>query len=366
MERQEARLLLKKYRERSCTPEELALLESWYAKTDIEGIPDLSAADWSAIQATDPPGFKTKIIIWKRVAIAASLLIGLGIAFYQYSNNNSPMPAIAKQVISPGGNKAFLILSNGRQINLADANNGELFKQAGLSISKTKSGQVVYTVTDQKAVSGLNQNTISTPNGGQWQVNLPDGSVVYLNAASSITYPVSFASAQKRMVKLSGEAYFEVAKDKAHPFVVETDQQSVEVLGTHFNINSYANEPVVKTTLLEGSVKVVPVNAFGVVLKPGEQAVRSGKNLNVAKVDLEEVMAWKNGYFLFNDEGIESIMNKIARWYDVDIEYGTTATAEKFNGMVSRNKKLEQILKILEETNAVKFKIEGRKVTVTK
>lgn len=368
MQHQEAKSLLKKYREQSCTPEELAILESWYAKNDVEGIPPLSEADWLAINTTQAPKIKLsrKIAILQPIAIAASLLLCLSIGFYFYRDNHKPKLVIEKSTILPGSNKAFLTLSNGKRINLADADNGELIKQTGLSIAKTASGEVIYTVTDQKAISNLTDNTISTPNGGQWQVRLPDGSVVFLNAASSLTYPVSFASAQKRIVKLNGEAYFEVAKDKKHPFIVKTSQQEVQVLGTHFNINSYANEPAIKTTLLEGSVQVNPINTSGVLLKPGEQAVLSENALKVKPVDLEEVMAWKNGYFMFNDEGIESIMKKIARWYDIDVEYEGSVAGEKFNGMVSRSKKIEQILKILEETNAVKFKIEGRKVIVIK
>ena len=188
----------------------------------------------------------------------------------------------------PGSNKAVLVLADGRKISLTDINNGAIAKEAGLSITKTSDGQLIYTVAKEAAGSESSLrgafNTIETPKGGMWQVKLPDGSSVWLNAASSLTYPIAFSNGKKRIVELKGEAYFEVAKDKLHPFVVKTARQEVEVLGTSFNINSYLDEPTVKTTLLEGNVRVSADGLPAKVLVPDEQAVLSNNEISILRV----------------------------------------------------------------------------------
>ncbi|MFN0293709.1 FecR family protein [Pedobacter helvus] len=269
----------------------------------------------------------------------------------------------------PGSNKAVLVLADGRKISLTDINNGAIAKEAGLSITKTSDGQLIYTVAKEAAGSESSLrgafNTIETPKGGMWQVKLPDGSSVWLNAASSLTYPIAFSNGKKRIVELKGEAYFEVAKDKLHPFVVKTARQEVEVLGTSFNINSYLDEPTVKTTLLEGNVRVTADGLPAKVLVPDEQAVLSNNEISILKVDAAESIDWKNGYFMFNNEKQESIMKKIARWYNVKIEYANPSAKEvTYYGSISRFEKVSQVLRKFEQTGEVKFEIDKDKITV--
>lgn len=298
---------------------------------------------------------------WLFSAAAAFLIIG-SVLYLTRGKSLEEQAAIAN--LQPGKNKAILTLANGSHITLDGAANGTLAKQGGVQIVKTKDGQLVYTITDQTA-SANELNTIETPNGGQYMVILPDQSKVWLNAGSSLKYPASFAAAKNRLVELTGEAYFEVAKEKAHPFIVKTNKQAVEVLGTHFNINAYANEPSTLTTLLEGSVRVSNAANYKII-KPGEQSALTTAGLKISPADTEEVMAWKNGYFRFNDERIESVMRKIARWYDVEVEFEGEISGEEYNGKISRFKSIAQVLDMLSSTNTVHFKIDGRRITVIK
>ena len=309
-----------------------------------------------------------------RWAAAAVVLIALGSLIYLYSGGKSlfhKQRTYASDA-APGSNKAILVLADGQKISLSDIHNGDVAKEAGLSITKTADGQLVYNILDDKSGGAAKEdtfNTIETPKGGVWQIKLPDGSSVWLNAASSLTYPLSFAKGKKRIVELKGEAYFEVSKDKDHPFVVKTAKQEVEVLGTSFNINSYADESEVKTTLLEGSVKVMPYLAGQQpdVLKPGEQAILNERSMNIKEVDAEESIDWKNGYFMFNNERQENIMRKIARWYNVQIEYADPSAKEvMYYGSISRFENVSKVLRKFEQTGEVRFEINKNKITVYK
>ena len=304
---------------------------------------------------------RRKLYTWLSAAAAAILITGSVIYF---SSDKSLQQQAETANLQPGKNKAELTLANGRHITLDASVNGTLAKEAGVQITKTKDGELVYTVTDANAPSDA-RNIIKTPYGGQYMVILPDQSKVWLNAGSSLAYPVSFANAKTRNVDLTGEAYFEIAKDKTHPFIVKTAKQEVKVLGTHFNINLYMDEPAILTTLLEGSVNISSAAADR-ILKPGEQSMLTAQGIKVAAADTEEVMAWKNGYFRFNDEKLESIMRKIARWYDVEIEFEGEISDEEYNGKISKFKNIAQVLEMLSETNTVHFKIDGRRILVLK
>ncbi|HWW39421.1 FecR family protein [Pedobacter sp.] len=308
--------------------------------------------------------------IWPRVLVAASLLLCTTVALYFYFHT-SPLPVLAlsksAKPIQPGGNKAYLTLANGRRLALTDASNGALAKESGVQISKTADGQLIYTIADdQQKESPGGYNTVETPRGGQYQIRLPDGTQVWLNSASTLKYPVCFTAKATREVKLQGEAYFEVAKNKNVPFIVEVqDKQKVKVLGTHFNIKAYIDEPALETTLLEGSVEVS--NTFQKnTLKPGQQAsLQDNKHFIISdNIDLKSVVAWKNGQILFADQDIKSIMRQISRWYDVDVEYRGNIPERSFNGGFSKSSNLEEILKILELSH-IHFKTEGRKLIVT-
>lgn len=317
---------------------------------------------------------------------AASVVLISGIAIYFYANRtlrDNPQAAIHNDII-PGKNGATLTLANGKQILINEALAGNIAAEAGVKISKTANGQIVYEVTDKRAAmpgiqrSTLNYNTLSTARGEQTQVRLPDGTVVFLNAESSLRYPTSFAMLDKRQVTLTGEGYFEVSKQqsvndkeqelKNIPFIVKTDKQVVEVLGTHFNINAYSDEPMVKTTLLEGSVKVTNLKSQQFhLLKPNEQASLSNDLIAVHKVAAEGIVAWKNNEFLFKDDDFRANMRKIARWYNVEIIYEADApTNFKLGGFSSRSRNLSAILKQMEKTDKVHFNIEGKKVYVSK
>jgi transmembrane sensor len=303
-------------------------------------------------------------------------LVASSSVFFYLKHNNSYLltknktQPLNKHTIAPGGNKALLTLANGSKITLDDATTGELAKQSGVKITKAGNGQLVYTIentsSNSTASTQLAYNTIETPKGGQYQVDLPDGSKVWLNAGSLLRYPINF-NGNVRKVELTGEAYFEVAKNTNKPFRVVSNKQVVEVLGTHFNISSYIDEASVKTTLLEGSVKVLSIGSNqSKLLKPGEQSNINYLNntFSVQAVNTEEAVAWKNGYFLFVDEDMKSIMSKFARWYNVDVEYLGNVDNLRFGGMVSRSKDLAQALKIIEQTGNVKTKIEGRRVII--
>jgi ferric-dicitrate binding protein FerR (iron transport regulator) len=264
--------------------------------------------------------------------------------------------------LAPGGNKATLVLADGRKVSLTDAANGKLAEQAGVSIRKTADGQLVYeTGNPEVQDQNLRYNTISTPAGGEYQVILPDGTHVWLNAASSLKYPVSFAHLKERKVELKGEAYFEVSKLKVGalrlPFIVTSNQQEVEVLGTHFNINSYEESDGVETTLLEGSVKVSRAGVFEKVIVPGEQS-RVNDHIKVFKVDTANAVAWKNGLFKFDNASIRDVMSQLSRWYDIDVEYIGNIPGNKFNGEIYRNMNASKAFKILSLAN-INFRVEA-------
>lgn len=308
-----------------------------------------------------------KRVLYSLSAAAAILIfISLGIMFYPRKDKQEQVQVVKArfdQDVAPGGNKAFLTLANGTKLSLTDATDGELAKEAGISIVKTEDGQLVYNVsnTGNEGNTAPLFNTIETPRGGQYQINLPDGSRIWLNASSSLRYPVVFRG-NERKVELSGEAYFEIAENKASPFRVVSNNQVVEVLGTHFNINSYPEEGPVKTTLLEGSVKIRSGNNSA-MLRPGQQS-QVGNSINVTQADIYETVAWKNGKTQFSNADIKTIMRMLSRWYDVEVEYQGEMIGTGFGGSVSRSKNISEILKLLELTGDVHFKIEGRRVTV--
>jgi hypothetical protein len=305
----------------------------------------------------------------KIFALAAAMLLAVGTTLYLNLDEQKVERKVTVAVsdVAPGKDKAILTLANGKKISLANLSNGQIASQTGIKISKTANGQLIYEATGNAEIKGLKPefNTIEVPVGGQWQVILPDHSKVWLNALSSITYPLHFTG-KERNVKISGEAYFEVAHNGKMPFKVQCGTQTVEVLGTHFNIMAYADEKLIKTTLLEGSVKVSEGKATK-LLVPGEQAqVGLGKIAVTNDIDMEDVVAWKNGYFKF-DDNLETIMTKVAKWYDVDVVYQSKPDPNNvYAGKISRSKNISSLLKIIEFNGDVHFKIEGRRVIVIK
>lgn len=311
-------------------------------------------------------------IIFRRIAVAASfLLIAVSGYFIWNSNNNDRKINSENQVnvidFNPGSDGAVLTLGNGEQIVLDSTKNGTLALQGNTSVLK-KNGQIIYEAGGPD--TAMLFNTLSTPRGRQYNLMLADGSRVWLNAASSITYPIAFKG-EERKISVTGEAYFEVAHNPAMPFRVSIvspagDAGEIEVLGTNFNINSYEDEAATKTTLLQGKVKVSSKGA-SVFLEPGQQAQISaaGKMSTLQNVDVDEVMAWKNGYFEFNDADIKTVMRQLARWYDVEVVYLGNIPKLEFGGKMQRDLKLSQVLKILDKYG-VHFKTESGKIIVSK
>jgi len=368
--------LIQKYSDGTCTEEDKILLESWYNKFEFNDIPRLTEFQFKEVKTSVPKiiANKRERKLWLQIAAAASIIISLCIWFYFYQSVNTVYTEITlKSEIRPGKNGATLTLANGKKITLSNATKGILAKEAGVKITKSADGQIIYEVSNSSSKNGsgeLHYNTLTTARGEQYRVRLPDSSIVWLNAASALKYPSSFASLKDRVVELSGEAYFQVAKDKKHPFVVRSKGQEVKVLGTHFNINSYMEESDVFTTLLEGSVEVSSISSSKnhnnkIILKPGQQSqIGAGRMSILNDTELNDVIAWKQGYFIFNED-LKSIMNKVARWYDVEVIYkNETDRSLVFQGKISRSRNLSEVLKVMEYTGLVHFKIEGRRIVV--
>lgn len=297
---------------------------------------------------------------------AAVIFLTLCLGLYYFKSDRFAKEDTAALIV-PGGNKALLTLADGKVINLQNARNGELAEVSGVKIVKTGEGELIYRISGSADQVKTSQNTISTPRGGQYTLTLPDGTKVWLNAASSLKFPTAFSKVNERKVALSGEAYFEVAKLKI-PFIVTTDQQKVEVLGTHFDINAYPDEPHTRTTLLEGSIRVSSLKTgHEVTLSPGEASILKPAGLSVQKADMERNTDWKNGVFIFKNERLEEIMRKLARWYDVEVVYEPGAPRrETFSGSVSKYDLISKVLRKLELTGEVRFRIQGKKITVLK
>lgn len=344
------------------------------------------ADETPVVQMDEAP---VRSISFGRIAAAASVLLILTVAGW-FMLNRSVKPgvttaAVMKNDVAPGGNKALLTLADGSTIVLDNAANGVVAEEGNATVVKLKNGQLVYK-TDKDQAAGkqgeVAYNTLSTPKGGEYKIVLPDGSEVWLNAQSSITYPTTF-NAKERKVQVTGEAYFEVAKlvtvkdGKRVPFLVDIKNKKtggnmgqVQVLGTHFNINAYDDEKAVKTTLLEGKVKFVTTanastkDTASAILSPGEQAVVRG-DVQVKKVDVNNVMAWKNGVFHFENADVQTVMRQLSRWYDVEVVY--KRDIEKDDPLffeVKRNTNLSDVLKVLNEANGAKFSIEDKKIIV--
>ena len=304
---------------------------------------------------------------WMRSAAAVILVVAGALSYRLLFREHQlvSQPIVAKVLqpvtISPGTDKALLTMANGKTVVLDSIQNGTLSQQGDVAIQKQQ-GSLIYAAAGNSNTA-MEYNTLTVPRGGQYHLVLSDGSQVWLNAASSLRFPVAFTG-NTREVEMTGEAYFEIAKNKDKPFHVKANATQVEVLGTHFNVNAYEEEQAIKTSLLEGSVRVSN-GSFSNRIKPGEQAAVNNKNggIDVATADMDAVMAWKNGLFEFQGADIATIMRQVARWYDVEIVFAGKTPARKFEGKISRNAQLPEVLKILELSN-IQFRVEGKKIIV--
>jgi ferric-dicitrate binding protein FerR (iron transport regulator) len=283
--------------------------------------------------------------IWYAASAAALLFLVTGLWLMTQKRQNVPTSVATNKVISPGTSKAILQLSDGSRIDLAAATKGAvLAKEGNAIITKKDSGQLTY-VDVKGQTPAVACNTVFTPRGGTYRIVLPDGTVTWLNAESSLRFPTSFKGAQ-REVEMTGEAYFEVAQNKSLPFIVRAGELNIKVLGTHFNVQTYAEEKVKQATLLEGSI-AVQAAGNSVVLHPGEQASVANQ-ITVDKVNTDEAIAWKDGFFMFNHADIQTVMQQISRWYDVKVEYKGPKTERRLSGRVSRQSNADDVLEILE------------------
>lgn len=316
----------------------------------------------------------------RRIAAAAAILLLAGAGFYFIKTKPTPPPTAQKESresrfrndIAPGGDKAMLTLANGHTILLDSTSNGTLARQGNTSVVKLNNGQLAYRPADGRpaaieegqAASALTYNTLSTPRGGQYQLTLPDGSKVWLNAASSIRYPTAFIG-KERKVEITGEAYFEVAKNARMPFKVKigSSRGEIEVLGTSFNIMTYEDDTVACTTLLEGAVRITRGNTSRTIT-PGQQLITGASSMRVMpEVDVQKIIAWKNGKFIFYNDDINSIMKQLTRWYDIDVRFGKEVN-DHYTGRISRQVNISQVLKMMEAAGGVTFSVQGKEVKI--
>ncbi|HEY6504480.1 MAG TPA: FecR domain-containing protein [Chitinophagaceae bacterium] len=390
--------IFKKYLDNQCSPDEVRTLFTYFnnpeneeqlrgliydslesIETDTEESLWQPATDniFARIQPQLQSG-KGKIVPlfrrpWIRIAAAVIFAIGVFSIYYSLSRPGTDKQEIAETEkistddIGPGGNKAILTLADGSTVDLTTAVNDTIAKQGNTSIVRVTDGQLTYKSFNEKPTNAL-YNSIATPRGGQYQLTLSDGSRVWLNAASSLHFPVVFTGTE-RLVEVTGEAYFEVAKNASMPFKVKiADKAEVEVLGTHFNINAYSDEPTINTTLLEGKVKVTGlIRRDSRIISPGEQAQlkSDGEIITDKLANAEQFIAWKNGTFNFDSADLEMVLRQLARWYDVDIVFEGPIPGKKFSGEMQRNLSISQVFKLLEK-NGVYCRMEGKKLIVAK
>lgn len=380
MHKKEAKDLLLKYQLGQCTEKERVIVENWLFYENraeftlsVQELND-NIKDLDLRTGLNPKVKKYNFI--RPFTAAAAILIVFCTGMYFYTSaptkttiNGSNFSKITD--IGPGGNFATLTLADGKSINLNSASDQVILQKDGLSIVNKKNGELIYTSNSELDLPKNNYknkvlatNILTTPKGGQYQVILPDGTKVWLNSVSTLKFPTRFMD-DERHVQLTGEAYFEVAKNPEMPFKVTVNSSTVKVLGTHFNINAYDDMPSTKTTLLEGSIQISN-GLTNKVLKPNQQSVvdKSG-SMKVITADTEKAIAWKNGYFIFNRTSLREIMQQISRWYNVEVVYkGEISSEEDLAGKIKRNSNLSKTLKLL-EFSGVHFEVNDHKVIVT-
>ncbi|WP_316838194.1 FecR family protein [Pedobacter nutrimenti] len=360
----------------TATEDEIYRYNAWCdtfrgTEQEIPGLEEIKLWNLKQIQHSITPKSKFRFLNIKYIAAASILIVlSVGLFYFMVTKNEAVKNSLQVNDIRPGKNKATLTLASGQSIELSDTKSGLVIGSTELTYNDG-SALTSTSISSQNNLSIAKnvQLMASTPRGGTYQLILPDGTKVWLNAASSLNFPSKFIGKQ-RIVTLKGEAYFEVAKDKVHPFIVQSKSQQVEVLGTHFNINSYEDEGAIKTTLMEGSVRVISKelknNSEQKILKPGQQSSFANNTITIAEANTDEALAWKNNEFVFHDESIASIMRKISRWYDVDVVFEGVDPNEKFWGSISRFSNISKVLENLQLTGEIHFEIKDRKVYVQK
>ncbi|WP_170845775.1 FecR family protein [Parapedobacter composti] len=373
--------LIDSYLSGSATPQERKQLERAYQRA-VQRTPPRTAEDerlagemdrigrdvWLSLMDRIPAPRIRRFRRWRPAMVAAALVAALlSVGIWLYVNRQTPQAAhlsVFANDIAPGAPGATLTLSNGQRIALDEAATGEVAHEQGVIVRKSDDGLLTYEATSVSA-AGM-WNTLSTDSGQTYRVRLPDGSLVHLNAASSLEYPASWAHEGQRRVRLTGEGYFEVARDVQWPFIVEAAGQEVEVLGTRFNISGYTDEPAVETVLLEGSIRL-SANGSQEVLQPGQQARNAGGHIRISQANAEQAIDWVSDEFALNGLDFRAAMRKIARWYQVDVVYDASVPDDLIaGGWISRNTRLSDVLRLIERAGQVYFRVEGRTVYVVK
>lgn len=308
---------------------------------------------------TEPQNFKSPTW-YKTTGVAAAIILIISIS-YLFLNRSTYNDHTAT-IIEPGRDKATLVLSSGKTIVLEDVANGKLTEELGTTIEKTEKGGINYKIEGNTDVR-IAMNLLNVPKGGQFQITLSDGTKVWLNSNSSLKYPSAFSTSERR-VELTGEAYFEVSKNKQKPFIVETSLQKVEVLGTKFNINAYDDESSTQTSLAEGSVRVSCKNNT-TLLKPGQQSTLTDQNIAVRSINLDQVLDWKNGDFNFSNNNLKEIMRKISRWYNIEVIFEGPISQETYVAQISRKKRLNDVLRALQLSGSIKYNIRNNKLYIS-
>ena len=390
MDEDRLRFLLKSYADNLAKPKEVEELlgflktaepdehlKKMFVQSIIRAEPEIILSEeswnkiWNSIRAKtfQPERKKAQVhVLSGNIAVAVLMIIvGIG-GFFIWDKKKQDIPVTVKRTlrkndISPGGNRAILTLADGTSIALDTAKNGYLTNQRNTKITKVNTGLLSYK-NGEKNAGKIMYNTITTPRGAQYELELADGTGVWLNSASSLTFPTAFQGKERRVV-LKGEGYFEVTKNTSMPFHVTINTIDVKVLGTHFNIMGYSDEENINTTLLEGKVYVT-LNNVTKSLLPGNEAVlnKTTSHFEISKANISQAIAWKNGEFRFKDMGIKELMRQVGRWYDVDVEYRTPATGQVFNASLPRMSNVSALLQTLELTGTVHFKIENKKIIV--
>ena len=381
MNTDEIRFLIEKYNNQTATPEEKKLVEQWYER--VNGA-DLVQAEFneSALKQQifehvsvvidqnkvkqQPKKLKISYSLFFKAAVFLMVLLA---GVYVYLKQTAPAPVMAQRKaiqtkIIPGGNNAVLVLANGSKIILNQTADGQIADQPGVKVIKTKSGELLYRFVGNTNNKATAINTISTPRGGQYHLILVDGTEVWLNASSSVKFPATFAG-NERKVEVTGEVYFEVAKNKAKPFIVHTNQSDIKVLGTHFNINTYDDEAYQRTTLLEGSIEIKRGNQKALLI-PGQQANINGSTdgIKIKEIeDLDAVIAWKNGYFQFEKADLQSVMRQVSRWYDTEVSYNGPIPTKQYTGKIPRSVNVAKLIEML-AYNGIHCNVTHDKITV--
>ncbi|EFK58299.1 FecR family protein [Sphingobacterium spiritivorum] len=370
--------LYEKYQQGLCTEEEYIMLESYEDSFELE------ETNWNEMRMGKKEDVKRRIhgkikdhikishfrkykILYRGIQTAAAVLILCFGAYWLWnlkddSGNNLRAKVVNKKIL-PGGNKATLTLDNGTEVDLNALKTGDLTFEGQVVASKNAEGQLTYDQPSSVA-SKISYHVLRTPRGGQYQIDLSDGTRVWLNAESSVRFPTSFTG-EERVVEITGEVFFDVQKQNGKPFIVKTADQKITVLGTRFNVNAYVEESSVQTSLIEGKI-LLDVNSKRYNLNPGQRTTydKGSKRVDTETFNPKEILAWQSGNFFFDAEGIESIMRKIARWYDVEIVYQGDMKDKIFSGTISRFGEVQDVLDMLALTGSVKFRIEGRRIYV--